>query len=157
MCGYGTYGGYTSLSLAHEPEWLFCDAIPGFTIYDSGPPQVDRNVTECAWLTPTRVALSVNVERHDQGPVPRRSVEVLLFDTTSGVLDPLGQFTGGMQIYTAALLALPNANFLLAQQLIDQDGNGNMDLAQPQIIDLSAGTQTPVLAPGQRVVAFISP
>ena len=156
MCGYGTYGGLTSLSTAHEPEWLFSDAIADFTTYDAGPPQVERNVTECAWLDPNRVAFLANIARYDRGPVPQRSVQLFLFDVKSGALDPITEFTGGVQISAAALLALPNAT-LLAQQLIDQEGNGGFQPAQPQIVDVSTGAQAPVLAAGQRVVAILSP
>jgi len=116
-------------------------------------------VASCQWVTSDILAFVVNVLRPDSdgNVVPEFSVELLTYDRSLGSARRIAAFDQGIQIVSGGLHALPSSRWVVTQNRITEPGSAEDYLSQPEVFDVDTGARTPVLQPGDWVVAVLPP
>jgi hypothetical protein len=136
-CGYGHYDSPSGLHLSRQPDWQPRDLLPEYETFESGTPE--RTVSDCAWLDEHRIAFVTVPFAQTQ-----HSSTVSMYDLATAGVTEVADFGAA----SPELFPVPGTS-----TLVFNDRNGG----QPGLLSTTDGTRTPILQPGDRVVAATQP
>jgi len=138
--GYGHYDAPSGLYVSEEPEWQPRNLLPEYETYD--PDTSGRYAADCVWLDEQRIAFST------WRPDPQASNNMVsIYDLTTAAVTDLVDFGQAVP----QLFLVPGSSTLVFNEI-----NGE-NLGQPGLLDTTDGTRTPILQPGDRIVAVTQP
>jgi hypothetical protein len=139
-CGYGHYEAPSGLWVSRQPEWRPSNLIPEYEIV--GEPW--RNVTDCVWLDEHRIAF-VTATTHILD-ASQDSTTVSIYDLETAAATLVAEL--GSPVYPPRLFAIPGSN-----DLVYNDRAGG----QPGLLKMAHGGHSPILEPGDVVLAVTPP
>ena len=143
-CGYGHYEAPSGLYLSEQPDWQPRNLLPEYESMEPNAPW--RDVTECVWLDEHRIAF-VTATTRVGGGAGQDSTTVSIYDLEAAAVTTVGGL--GSPMYPPQLFTVPGSS----TDLVYNDREGG----QPGLLKTVHGGRSPILQPGDVVVAVTQP
>ncbi len=143
-CGHGHYEFPSGLYLSRQPEWQPSNLLPEYELLEGNVPW--RNVSDCVWLDEHRIAFSTSITGSEAG-VSDDITTVSIYDLETASVTPLVEFASAM--IPPELFTVPGSS----TGLIFND----RESGQPGLLNTTDGARSPILEPGDVVVAVTQP
>ncbi|MBI1886703.1 MAG: hypothetical protein HYS09_10405 [Chloroflexi bacterium] len=151
VCHFGMYAAPSGLYLSSGPEWQPRNLLPDYEIEDPDRPL--RSLTACAWLDEWRIVFSSS----SNGFRPPRS-QIKVSDVRTGRISSTATFHDNEQLFTRGVLVVPDGEFVITQFVPPKPDRPDevTEPNRPVLVNISTGNTTPILQPGDWVVAVIA-
>ena len=143
-CGYGHYEAPSGLYLSERPGWQPRNLLPEYETMEPNAPW--RDVTECVWLDEHRIAFVTATTQMGVG-AGQDSTTVSIYDLEAAAVITVGGL--GSPMYPPQLFTVPGSS----TDLVYNDREGG----QPGLLKTVHGGRSPILQPGDVVVAVTQP
>ena len=143
-CGHGQYEAPSGLYLSERPDWQPRRLLPALETPEPGASW--RDVSDCVWLDEHRIAFSTSITGSEAG-VSDNSTTVSIYDLETAAVTPLVEFASAM--IPPELFTVPGSS----TDLIFND----RESGQPGLLKTVHGGRSPILQPGDVVVAVTEP